>query len=147
MVIPSVPLTLGDKILMQLACGVLFFISSVWCGHEHIRSIGICNFPLGYALFCKFARPFASAEERALLFQERKAETERLALEQKKNPDYLAFYEDPLDNPSFATECLIWSMAQLVCVVSGIVNWYSSIVIKGTLVFHILITVQDSIET
>mgnify|MGYP006888699949 CR=1 FL=1 len=74
MVMPSASLTLGDKILIQMVSGLLFFVSAVWCGHQRIRSIGIANFPLGFALFCKFARPFAAAEIREQLFRERKEE-------------------------------------------------------------------------
>ncbi len=147
MVMPSASLTLGDKILIQMVSGLLFFVSAVWCGHQRIRSIGIANFPLGFALFCKFARPFAAAEIREQLFRERKEEKKRLAIEKAKDEEFIAFYENPLDDPSFATKCLVWSMVQLGCVISGLFNWYPSIVIKGALVFHILMTVQDSIET
>jgi hypothetical protein len=71
MVMPSASLTLGDKILIQMASGYLFVVSAFWYGHERIRSVGICYFPLAFALFCKYARPFASAETRARLRKDR----------------------------------------------------------------------------
>lgn len=140
MVMPSASLTLTDKVLIQMASGFLFLLSFFWYEHERIRSIGISYFPLAFCLFCKYARPFASAETRQRLFQERKEDK----LKASTNEFY---YEDPLDDPDFETKCLVWSVAQLVCVGSGVLNLYPHVIVKGALVFHILMTVQDSIET
>jgi hypothetical protein len=42
---------------------------------------------------------------------------------------------------------LVWSAARLLCVASGVFDVYPAILIKAALVFHVLMTVQDSIET
>mmetsp|Transcript_26040 Transcript_26040/g.53519 ORF Transcript_26040/g.53519 Transcript_26040/m.53519 type:complete len:318 (-) Transcript_26040:1351-2304(-) len=143
MPMPSASLTLGDKVLIRIVSGTFFAVSSFWCGHERIRSVGIACFPLGFALFCKCTRPFASPETRAKLAEEhRERETNK-----KKNSQQIDFFEDPLDDPSFSQKSLVWSVIQIVCAVSGLFDWYPSVVVKSALVFHILLTVQDSIET
>mmetsp|Transcript_13467 Transcript_13467/g.31119 ORF Transcript_13467/g.31119 Transcript_13467/m.31119 type:complete len:364 (-) Transcript_13467:203-1294(-) len=143
MPMPSASLTLGDKVLIRIVSGTFFAVSSFWCGHERIRSVGIACFPLGFALFSKCTRPFASPETRAKLAEEhRERETNK-----KKNSQQIDFFEDPLDDPSFSQKSLVWSVIQIVCAVSGLFDWYPSVVVKSALVFHILLTVQDSIET
>jgi len=138
MPMPSASLTLHEIVSFTF-----FVFSSSCCGHERIRSIGIACFPLGFALFCKCTRPFASPETRAKLAEEhRERETNK-----KKNSQQIDFFEDPLDDPSFSQKSLVWSVIQIVCAASGFFDWYPSVVVKSAFVFHILLTVQDSIET
>ncbi|VEU39234.1 unnamed protein product [Pseudo-nitzschia multistriata] len=147
MPMPSSSLTTTDKFLIQAISGTMFAISSFWHGHRRIRSVGISNIPLGFALFCKYARPFASTEARAKALDERKKYDKEEAMRKELSLDGSAKGGDPLDDPAFARVCLLWSVAQLLCGVSGIFDWYTDVIIKGAVVFHILMTVQDSIET
>lgn len=138
MPMPSESLTTSDRILIQILSGILFVFSGFWC--DRARSVGIANFPMGFALFCKHARPFASNETRAKVFEERKNYNPKASVEANDRID-------PLEDPSFAKLCLVWSMAQLLCVVSGIFDWYPDIIVKGTVIFRILLSVQDSVQT
>jgi len=146
MAMPSTSLTWGDKLIINLFSGILFLISCLWYRHKRIRSIGICNLPLSIALFCKFARPFASSETRRKSVAERKKHDDlnRMTADKIDNSVYHD-YEDPLDDPIFVRNCLLWSLMQLVCVLSGIFDWYCDILIKGAVIFHIGLTVSDSI--
>ena len=143
MPMPSTSLTFGDKFLIQIVSAILFLISNLWYGHKRIRSIGISNFPLSFALFCKCARPFASNEKRSKLLEERKKHDTKSDDGEDSDPLDI----DPLDDPAFIRNCLLWSIMQFLCVTSGIFNWYPDVIIKGAVVFHILLTVQDSIKT
>ena len=105
MPMPSASLTTADKVVIRILSGLLLAISTVWHGHSRIRSIGISNFPLGFALFCKYARPFASHDARAK------------SREERKNYDQDQAGGDPLDDPVFARMCGVWSVSQLLCAV------------------------------
>jgi len=143
MPMPSASLTLHEIVSFTF-----FVFSSSCCGHERIRSIGIACFPLGFARFCKCARPFASRKTRARLAEEhRERETKNNNSNSNQQIEAVFFFEDPLDDPSFCQKSLVWSVIQIVCAASGFFDWYPSVVVKSAFVFHILLTVQDSIET
>jgi len=138
---PSASLTFGDKFFIRILSGIMFAISSIWHGHRQIRSAGISSFPLGFVLFCKYARPFASKKTRRKKLEERK----KYHKEQTAKPDDAP--GDPLEDAALTRNCLLWSTVQLLCVVSGVFDWYPDVIIKGAIVLYILLTVYDSIET
>jgi DNA uptake protein ComE-like DNA-binding protein len=128
MAMPSTSLTWSDKILIQIISVLMFMVSNVWYGHRRIRSIGISNFPLSFALFCKYSKPFARIQ----------------SLDKRKKYDLKT--DDDVDDLIFVRTCLLWSIMQFICVISGLFDWYCDVIIKGSIIFHIMLTVSDSIR-
>ena len=124
---PLASLTIFDKIWIQTASLLLMAVSTIGFGHSRIRSIGISNLPLGVCLFCKSQKLF------------RKNQTN-----QRRTQTPL---KDDDDDDELSAKCFLWSCVQLLTVASGLLDVYPSTIIKATVIFYILVTVQDSVTT
>ena len=113
----------------------MFMVSNIWYGHTRIRSIGISNLPLSFVLFCKYSKPFGR-RRRIQSFEKRKK------YDLKTNDDNDNDDDDDDDNdPIFVRNCLLWSILQFICVISGVFDWYyCDVIIKGSIIFHIMLT-------
>ena len=104
--------------------------------HTRIRSIGISNFPLSFVLFCNYSKPFTGRRRRRRIpsFEQRKKDDLQTNDDNDNDDD-----DDDDNDPIFVRNCLLWSIMQFICVLSGVFDWYyCDVIIKGSIIYFIL---------